>query len=243
MMAHAQKPDFVFRRNGQVHLHRRGRQFSQLLAAEVCASAVVMLDTPSSDVVWRVLATHSIRHFSLHFPPVRHRVPSRFNWTLPTLWNSRLRTAQLLSRFFPMLLFKSCTYWCFYSVWSFSIVEKSASVFLLLLFFVFFCFFFCFLFVCVFFFFLSFFPGVSLTSCATLWRASETRKGTSWSIAIVTSQNFCSVLDADSYNSRIRYLIWLKCLCVTFVHPHAIIWLWININFTFLIGAIPMGCT
>ena len=66
-MAHAQKPDFVFRRNGRVHLHRRGRQFSRLLAAEVCASAVVMLDTPSSEVVWRVLATHSIRQFPLHF--------------------------------------------------------------------------------------------------------------------------------------------------------------------------------
>ena len=68
VMAHAQKPDFVFRRNGRVHLNRRVRQFSRLLAAEVCASAVVMLDTPRSEVVWRVLATHSIRQFPLHFP-------------------------------------------------------------------------------------------------------------------------------------------------------------------------------
>ena len=67
VMAHAQKPDFVFRRNGRVHLNRRGRQFSRLLAAEVCASAVVMLDTPCSEIVWRVLATHSIRQFPLHF--------------------------------------------------------------------------------------------------------------------------------------------------------------------------------
>ena len=44
-----------------------GRQFSRLLAAEVCASAVVMLDTPCSEVVWRVLATHSIQQFPLHF--------------------------------------------------------------------------------------------------------------------------------------------------------------------------------
>jgi len=66
-MAHAQKPDFFFRRNGRVHLNRRGRQFSRLLAVEVCASAVVMLDT-CSEVVWRVLATHSIRQFPLHFP-------------------------------------------------------------------------------------------------------------------------------------------------------------------------------
>ena len=46
---------------------RRGRHFSQLLAADVCASAVVMLDTPCSEVVWRVLATHCIRQFPLHF--------------------------------------------------------------------------------------------------------------------------------------------------------------------------------
>ena len=68
VMAHAQKTDFVFRRNGRVHLYRQMRQFSRLLATEVCASAVVMLDTPCSEVVWRVLATHSIRRFPLHFP-------------------------------------------------------------------------------------------------------------------------------------------------------------------------------
>ena len=67
-MAHAQKPDFVFRLNGPVHLNRSGHQFSRLLAVEVCASAVVTLDTPCSEEVWRVLATHSIRQFPLHFP-------------------------------------------------------------------------------------------------------------------------------------------------------------------------------
>ena len=51
VMAHAQKPDFIFHRNGGVHLNRRGCQFSQLLAAEVCASPIVMLDTPYSEVV------------------------------------------------------------------------------------------------------------------------------------------------------------------------------------------------
>ena len=45
-----------------------GCQFSRLLAAEVYASGVVMLDTPCSEVVWRVLATHSSRQFPLHFP-------------------------------------------------------------------------------------------------------------------------------------------------------------------------------
>jgi len=51
VMAHAQKTEFVFRRNGRVHLNRRGLQFSRLLAAEVCASVLVMLDAPRSDVV------------------------------------------------------------------------------------------------------------------------------------------------------------------------------------------------
>jgi len=44
-----------------------GDQFSRLLAAEVCASTVVMLDT-SSEVVRRVLVTQSIRQFPLHYP-------------------------------------------------------------------------------------------------------------------------------------------------------------------------------
>jgi len=52
----------------EVNLNWRERQFSRLLAAEVCASAVVVLDTPYSEVVWRVLATHVIRQFPLHFP-------------------------------------------------------------------------------------------------------------------------------------------------------------------------------
>jgi len=68
VMAHAYKTDFVFRRNGRVHLNGLGCQFSRLLAAEVCASAVVMLDTPCSEAVWRVLATYSIRQFLLQFP-------------------------------------------------------------------------------------------------------------------------------------------------------------------------------
>jgi hypothetical protein len=37
-------------RNGGVHLNRRKRQFSRQLEAELCASAVVMLDTCSEVV-------------------------------------------------------------------------------------------------------------------------------------------------------------------------------------------------
>jgi len=40
-----------FGETDEVHLNRRGRQFSRLTAAELCASAVVMLDTPRSEVV------------------------------------------------------------------------------------------------------------------------------------------------------------------------------------------------
>ena len=69
VMSHAQKPDFVFRAKWTSPFKTAGgRQFSRLLVAEVCASAVVMLDTPCSEVVWRVLTTHSIRQFPLHFP-------------------------------------------------------------------------------------------------------------------------------------------------------------------------------
>jgi hypothetical protein len=42
VMAHAQKPDSVFRRNGWVHFNRRGLQSSRLLAAELCASASIV---------------------------------------------------------------------------------------------------------------------------------------------------------------------------------------------------------
>ena len=51
LMAHAQKPHFVFRLNGRVRLNRRGSQFSRLLAVEVCASALVVQDTPRYEVV------------------------------------------------------------------------------------------------------------------------------------------------------------------------------------------------
>ena len=57
-----------FWQNGWVHLNRQGCHFSRLLAAEVCASVVVMLDTWCSKVVWRVLAAHSTFQFPLHFP-------------------------------------------------------------------------------------------------------------------------------------------------------------------------------
>jgi len=67
-MAHAQKPDLVFQRNGRVHLNWRGCRFCRLLAVEECGSAdrncIDRIPTYSA----RLLAIHSIRIFPLHFP-------------------------------------------------------------------------------------------------------------------------------------------------------------------------------
>ena len=76
VMAHAQKPEFVFRRNGRVHLNRRGRQFSRLLTAEVCASAVVMLDKPRSEGVWEYWLPTPFASFPFTSPPLCHQVPN-----------------------------------------------------------------------------------------------------------------------------------------------------------------------
>jgi hypothetical protein len=51
MTAHAQKPDFVCRRDGRAHLNRQGCQFSRIPASEVCVSAVVMMDTSRSEAL------------------------------------------------------------------------------------------------------------------------------------------------------------------------------------------------
>jgi hypothetical protein len=73
---------FRFRRNGQVHLNRRGRQFSRLLTAEVCALVGIMLDTPRSEVVREYWLPIPFASFPFTSPPVRHRVPSGFKRTL-----------------------------------------------------------------------------------------------------------------------------------------------------------------
>ena len=82
VMTHAQKPDFVFRQKGRIHLNRRRCRFSRLLAAEVCASTVVMLDTPCSEVMWDYWLPTPFASFPFTSSPVSHRVPSHFNSTL-----------------------------------------------------------------------------------------------------------------------------------------------------------------
>jgi len=82
-MAHAQKPDFVFRRNGRVHLNRWGRQFSRLLAA-VHISLQGLYCSYKPVFCSHVTLTGYPLHCCFPFtsPPVRHRVPSHFNWIL-----------------------------------------------------------------------------------------------------------------------------------------------------------------
>jgi hypothetical protein len=67
-------------------LNRPGRQFSRLLAAMVRASAVVMVECriyiPSLCEKKGYWLPTSFASFPFTSPPVRHRVPSRFNWTL-----------------------------------------------------------------------------------------------------------------------------------------------------------------
>ena len=83
VMAHAQKPEFVFPRNGRVHLNQWGHQFSRLLAVEECRPLVVMvvmLDRPHSKVKWNCTGypLHSLVSPSLPLPCVTvcHQVPN-----------------------------------------------------------------------------------------------------------------------------------------------------------------------
>ena len=60
-----------FAQNGPVHLNRPGGwgvSSVDCWQPRCAPSAVVMLDKPCSEVVWRVLATHCIRQLPFHFP-------------------------------------------------------------------------------------------------------------------------------------------------------------------------------
>jgi len=83
VMAHAQKPDSVFQRNGRVHLYRLGCQFSRVLAFLECGSG----ENDCSNTGWTVpsqteacLATHSIRLFPLHFSSRASPCATRFRF-------------------------------------------------------------------------------------------------------------------------------------------------------------------
>jgi hypothetical protein len=91
VMAQARVPDFVFWRNGCVHLNRRGCQFSWLLSGELCTSACRVCNARASlcsAVMWRLLVNHSILLFPLHFSalrPVCHHISNAVYHIMSTL--------------------------------------------------------------------------------------------------------------------------------------------------------------
>ena len=83
VMAHVQKPDFVFRRNGRVHLIGRWASVQSTTGSRV----VRMSNSNARYTMFRgsVKGTGYPLHspvFPFTSPPVRHRVPSHFNWGL-----------------------------------------------------------------------------------------------------------------------------------------------------------------
>ena len=87
-MAHAQKPDLVFRRNGRVHLNWRGASVQSTSGSQV----VRISGSDAGYTMFRGSVKGT--SYPLHSPvspftssPVRHRVPSHFiNWTLRVIW-------------------------------------------------------------------------------------------------------------------------------------------------------------
>jgi hypothetical protein len=84
VMARAQKPDFVFRRNGRVHLNRRGASVHSITDSR----GVRISGSNAGYTVFRgsVKSTgytlcSPVSPFAS--PTVRQRVPSSFNWSLP----------------------------------------------------------------------------------------------------------------------------------------------------------------
>ena len=83
-MANAEKPDFIFRRNGRVHLNRLGASV-QLTAG---SRGVRIGGSDAGYTMFRgsVKGTGYTLHLPVSLslpPPVRQRMPSHFDWSLP----------------------------------------------------------------------------------------------------------------------------------------------------------------
>ena len=83
VMAHEQKPDFVFRRNERVHLNRRGESVQSITGSR----GVRISGSNAGYTMFR--GSVKSTGYPLHSPvsptlppPVRHSVPSHFNWTI-----------------------------------------------------------------------------------------------------------------------------------------------------------------
>jgi len=78
-MAHAQKPDLAFQRNGRVHLNRRGVSVQSAAGSQVVRISRQQLYRPCSDVQCKTTGywlPTPFASFPFISPPVRHRVPS-----------------------------------------------------------------------------------------------------------------------------------------------------------------------
>ena len=89
VMAHAQKPEFVLQRNGRVHLIGGGRSVQS-----TTGSRGVRISGSNASNAGYIMFWGKVQDYWLPTPlacflftslPVRHRVPSGFNWALPVL--------------------------------------------------------------------------------------------------------------------------------------------------------------
>jgi hypothetical protein len=88
VMSHAQKPDFVFRRNGRVHLNRRGASVQSTIGSRgVCISGNNAGYNMFRGSVKSTGYPLPFDSFPFTSTPVRHRVSSHFNWSLYT-WHT-----------------------------------------------------------------------------------------------------------------------------------------------------------
>jgi hypothetical protein len=81
-MEHAQKPDFVYRRNGRVPFKSAGASVQSTTGnrgVRISGSNVGYTKFRGSEGYWLHTPFAS---FPFTSPPVRRRVPSRLNWTL-----------------------------------------------------------------------------------------------------------------------------------------------------------------
>jgi len=95
-MAHTQKPDFVFRRNGRVHLNQWGASVQSTTGSR----GVRISGSYAGYTVFRGSVKGT--GYPLHSPvspfislPVRHRVPSHFKWSLPLMQLTDIKALKL----------------------------------------------------------------------------------------------------------------------------------------------------
>jgi len=88
-MAHTQKPDFVLRRNGRVHLNQRGEGGGGRASVQSTTGSRGVRISSSNAGYAMFRGSVNGTGYPLHSPvspfnppPVRHRVPSHFSWSV-----------------------------------------------------------------------------------------------------------------------------------------------------------------